>query len=149
MRDPIIRYLSGANEGREIQVKDSCITRTTSFTNIDGRVYEWKYANTKDANGKRVSVIELREVVDGKVKDKKTCKGGEGKVIARLLRDEENRTAGTKSCTAGKGGRLDIDDSANAGGLDECVIVATCILMLKKEVDRRRALQMAMITMIL
>ena len=149
IKDPIIRYLSGANEGREIRVKDFCTTRTTPFTNVDGRVYEWKYTYPKDANGKRVSVIVLQEVVDGKGKNKKTGKGSEAKVIARLLRDEENRTAGTKSCTAGKGGRLDIDESANLGGLDESVIVATCILMLKKEVDRRRAVQMAMIAAIL
>jgi hypothetical protein len=34
------------------------------------------------------------------------------------------------------------EEALRAAGIDESVVVATCLVMLKKEVDRRRLIQM-------
>lgn len=143
--DPVITYLSGSKSGQVVQVQHRYFTRTTCFTDADGKTYQWKYEKTKDVNGKRTHMIVLREVMQVVVDDGEKRSNGGGRIIARLVRDKENRTPGTSSSTAGNGGRLDIYESADEAVLDEGVIVATCILMLKRELDRRRALQMAMI----
>lgn len=82
---------------------------------------------------------------------------GEGKgevrtLVARFVRGEETRTPGTKASHAGNGGRLEMalergGEDLFAGGVGEEVVVATVLVMLKKEVDRRRGAQIAMIGM--
>jgi len=51
------------------------VADTTFLRASDGRVFEWSYASTKDANGKRVNIIALRE---------KDSRG----VLAQLIRGE-------------------------------------------------------------
>jgi hypothetical protein len=89
--------------------------------------------------------------------------------VAQLVRSATTRTPGTRPSTAGNGGRLEFSrlvrctgdlvispsgpsyDTEKAVGayqntvIDEALVVATCISMLKKEGDRRRALQFMMI----
>lgn len=72
---------------------------------------------------------------------------GKGTVLAQLIRGDATRTPGSKSCSAGNGGQLVLDQDA-AAALDEPLIVATCLMMLKKEIDRRRAIQMALMVSI-
>jgi hypothetical protein len=74
-------------------------------------------------------------------------------VVARFLRGPRYRTPGSSASSAGNGGRLMVDpsmwESENGGGekgeseMAMVMIVTTCLVMLKKEVDRRRAQQMA------
>ncbi|RYP65833.1 hypothetical protein DL769_006205 [Monosporascus sp. CRB-8-3] len=68
--------------------------------------------------------------------------------VAQLVRNPEFRSPGTSARTAGNGGRLMLD----LGGFDEklrervqWLAVATALVMLKKEVDRRKAAQIAII----
>lgn len=71
--------------------------------------------------------------------------------VAQMVRSGETRTPGTKASTAGNGGRLEIDKWAGktrvngAKGeepvVDEVIVIVTCLVMLKKEIDRRRVLQ--------
>ncbi|KIV98727.1 uncharacterized protein PV09_09509 [Verruconis gallopava] len=68
-----------------------------------------------------------------------------GRRVAELVRNDEARTPGSSSTRAGNGGELKIDSEYCDGiGLREDVIVASCLMMLKKEIDRRRAVQFAM-----
>jgi hypothetical protein len=60
------------------------------------------------------------------------------RVIAQLTRSRSTRTAGSSKFAAGDGGRLVIDRNA---GLDERLILATCIAMLKREATKRREKQ--------
>jgi len=85
----------------------------------------------KDDEGKRVNIIALRE--------KST-----GKILAQLIRGEGSRTEGTSRCTAGNGGQLILDQEAGSQ-INEALIVASCLTMLKKEIDRRRGVQTAVI----
>jgi hypothetical protein len=67
---------------------------------------------------------------------------GSDKVLAQLVRSDETRTTGSSRSTAGNGGVLMVDQEA-CKSLDETLIISTCLIMLKKEIDRRRAVQMA------
>ena len=72
-------------------------------------------------NGHTLLVCEKR---DGGVKER----------VAQLVRDEGvNREMGVTKTEAGRGGRLDF-----MGGSEEVLILMTCLVMLKKEIDRRR-----------
>ena len=59
--------------------------------------------------------------------------------VAELVRNDETRTEGTGKGYAGNGGELML-----GGGVDEAVAVATVCVMLKREIDRRRVVQMIM-----
>lgn len=64
-----------------------------------------------------------------------------GTQIAQLIRNDEMRTPGSKRHAGGNGGRLQIDLRAwqgekTAGPGIEAFVVASCILMLKREADR-------------
>lgn len=75
-------------------------------------------------------------------------------VVAEFMRGPDYRTAGSSGSSAGNGGRLVVDLGSFGGDGDEgegkgdremalVMVVATCLLMLKREVDRRRAHQIA------
>ncbi|KAI5848302.1 hypothetical protein BZA05DRAFT_403604, partial [Tricharina praecox] len=69
---------------------------------------------------------------------------GEGaarRKVAELVRNRETRTKGSGGTWAGNGGALVIGD-----GVDEALVVATVLVMLKKEVDRRRTHQILIIS---
>ncbi|KAJ5974636.1 hypothetical protein N7481_011846 [Penicillium waksmanii] len=142
-REPILRLLQTSSVlPDEVKVTGQWTSRTTRFAMPDGQEYEWVYAKEK-TDGQRTNLLVLRAVV---VKDKVQ---GEGKLdhrqIAQLVRGAETRTPGTSRCTAGNGGELQMDEGAMEGQLDAGVIVATCLMMLKKEVDRRRMIQLCVI----
>jgi hypothetical protein len=101
------------------------------------RTFEWTYGKHKDPHtGKRVNLLVLRYKPDFS-KDEK--------ILAELIRSEETRPRGSTRVTAGNGGLLRIDQDAEQY-LDESLVVATCLIMLKREVDRRRMCQTMMIT---
>jgi len=144
-RDPVIRFLQstdGYQEGyhndkkhpdaTSVAVSGRWSSRTTSFTTPDGRAFKWSYAKRRDSNGRRVNLIILRRKQDH----------GNGKILAQLVRSDETRTPGSSRSTAGNGGVLLVDQEAWKL-LDEALIIATCLIMLKKEIDRRRTVQMA------
>jgi hypothetical protein len=73
--------------------------------------------------------------------------------VAQFIRGDGTRTAGTGASDAGNGGRLVVDlslwDGEGESKLDRemagVMVVATCLVMLKREVDRRRAQQVAIL----
>ena len=107
--------------------------------------YEWRYANRQERKVMRAhSLIVLERVVN-------VALGGDKEeeqrsIVAMFVRNAEVRTAGSRDCTAGNGGRLlvDLSEWTDAKGVDdevEALAVASCICMMKKEVDRRRVHQ--------
>lgn len=141
-REPVLNLLQGSeksdDEANTIKIQGKWTSRSTAFIMGDGRVFEWSYAHTKDQRGKRVNLVVLRQQAN------QTDAKSKGRVLAQLVRGEETRTPGTKSCAAGNGGQLVLDQDATSV-LDEAVIVATCLMMMKKEIDRRRVIQMMVI----
>jgi hypothetical protein len=157
-KQPIFRSLSDPVDGTKdvkdtgiFEIKSKWTSRSITMAHKDtGRVYEWSYDKTKTAEGKKANVIILRlkeTVPAGPIlgRDDSGEKNGTGKILAQLIRSETTRTPGTKSCTAGNGGQLVLDRDAHAG-MEEPLIMATCLMMLKKEIDRRRALQFMMLS---
>jgi len=135
-RNPKLVIL-GTNE--EVTVKGKWPFREQHFKLGDCEIIAWKYARelvpgspTVGRDGKKV-----------KPRTQVICEVGD-KRVAMLVRNDDSRTPGTTKRHAGNGGHLLIDEPAlKASGLGEELIVATCIMMLKKEMDRRRARHMA------
>lgn len=133
-RDPVLQLLQA--ESADVTVSGKWTSRTMQFAMPGGRRFEWEYAKEKRADGQKVRLIIFRAVEAEKTPRR----------IAQLVRGADTRTPGTSKCTAGNGGELQIDEAAlQDHDLDEAVIVATCLVMLKREMDRRRMLQFAMI----
>ncbi|KAJ5342570.1 hypothetical protein N7541_011694 [Penicillium brevicompactum] len=134
-RDPVLHLLQ-VPESTGITVSGKWTSRTMQFVMPGGRQFEWEYAKQKRADGQKVNLIVFRAVEAEKSHNR----------IAQLVRGADTRTPGTSKCTAGNGGELQIDEAAlQYHELDEAIVVATCLMMLKREMDRRRMLQFAMI----
>lgn len=134
-RDPVLHCLQ-APELSDLTVSGKWTSRTMQF-DFAGRQFEWQYAKEKRADGQKVNLIVFRAVDAAKDQTNR---------IAQLARGSDTRTPGTSKCAAGNGGELQIDEAAlQYHELDEAVVVATCLMMLKKEIDRRRMMQFAMI----
>ena len=139
-RNPVMKILKPGVIGLDtINVKTYWSTRATSFTLPNGRTFEWFYNNSKSSKSEHLSVLVLRQVDGDSVKLKKKDKA-KSQVVAKLIRSDETRTKGTTRWTAGNGGELVFDADA-ANHLEESIVVATCLMMLKKEVNRRRGWQ--------
>lgn len=117
-----------------------CATRAQTIRTHLG-TFEWRYANrqerkTEGANSLLILDLVSTISIDGKEREHR-------QKVAQFVRNEEYRTVGSRGSTAGNGGRLmmDLRDWADTKGEEEqmeVLALATCIVMLKKEVDRRR-----------
>ncbi|KAJ5172055.1 hypothetical protein N7492_004648 [Penicillium capsulatum] len=143
-RDPVLRLLQSANVApHELQVTGKWASRSARFTVPHGREFEWSYAKEKRADGRKIKYIVLRAL--GDVRDGEKMQWD--RRVAQLARCPETRTPGTSRCSAGNGGQLQIDRAAlQTLEIDESVVVATLLVMLKREIDRRRIIQTAVIT---
>ncbi|KAJ4375994.1 hypothetical protein N0V83_001274 [Neocucurbitaria cava] len=138
-KDPKLIRLDDVPEGttaadsQEIKTASNWTSRNHRFLLPDGHTFAWSYKKEKGfgANGFKGTALVLTL--------------GE-KRVALLIRNDETRTPGSKSCSAGNGGELVLgSDVGGEVGIDEDLVVATVLLMLKKEVDRRRTVQFMMI----
>jgi hypothetical protein len=130
-KDPVLKRLD-IDEGKiyEIKTLSKWTSRNHKFLLPDGRTFEWRYKREKGfgAGGAKGTALVLDV---------------EGKRVATLIRNDETRTLGSKSCSAGNGGELLLGgDIGGKDGIGEDLVVATCLLMLKKEIDRRRSVQL-------
>ena len=137
-RDPVLKLLGPSADPNANTIKSvsKWTSRSQKFVMPDGRTFEWTYKRERLAGGNKATLLVLYRR-DGSAKN--------GKRIAQLMRDEDTRSPGSSKCSAGNGGELVLSQDA-AEAMDEAVIVATCMLMLKKEIDRRRTVQMMMIS---
>jgi hypothetical protein len=127
----------------KIQLLSKWTSRTMSFTmpachkKIESR-YQWAYGKRRDPyTGNKTNLITLRQQPENYIDHS-------GKIIAEFSRSSATRSVGSSRASAGNGGLLVIDRDAGEY-LDEEVIVATCLVMLKREIDRRRVFQMAVV----
>jgi hypothetical protein len=126
------------DDGEEIKTKSKWTSRSHVFTLPDGKQFEWRYAKQPaNERNQKARLLVLCEKLD------KTEKR-QGRKVAQLVRSDDTRTPGSTKNAAGNGGELTLVDGCN-DILDESIVVATCLLMLKKEIDRRRALQAAVL----
>ncbi|KAK1688578.1 hypothetical protein BDP55DRAFT_48979 [Colletotrichum godetiae] len=140
---------SEADGGADLPIVSKSITSRTQILKTPLGIFQWRYATRKERaivpGADQLLVCELVQTIalagGKKIEESRTR-------IAQFVRGKETRTRGTGRTTAGNGGRLMIDvmrwaESKNGGReAAEVLIVASCVCMLKKEVDRRRMQQM-------
>jgi hypothetical protein len=145
-RDPTIVMLKEPDEHNEVKVSGKWTSRSQNFKyNAASVSFEWHYKRERrevmvgdEKKSKKTNLLTLE--VHGAEKDDVTR-------VAELVRGDETRTPGTKSCSAGNGGELLIDEMIAKGlGIPEELIVSSCIMMLKKEIDRRRTIQIMVLS---
>ncbi|KAH8907236.1 hypothetical protein BR93DRAFT_928106 [Coniochaeta sp. PMI_546] len=128
----------------------SLLSRSQRLHHTRLGTFEWRYASRAERKAMKAnSVLVLDKIV------KVAVAGGKEEEIRRtvalFVRNEETRTPGSSAGSAGNGGRLMVDLSAWDEGekiereMAVVLVVTTAIAMLKKEVDRRRAQQIAII----
>lgn len=127
----------------EVQGK-GLMTRAQSIRTHLG-TFEWRYAGRDDRKAVGASSLLLLERVTtvalagGKQEERRA-------ILGMFVRNSELRTQGTNGCTAGNGGRLLLNltewaDTKVEVEQMEILAISSCIVMLKKEVDRRRVQQ--------
>jgi hypothetical protein len=125
LRTIVIQLLGNGMEEAKMKRK-ALMTRSCVF-DFRSEEYEWRYGRSEEGakmNGHTLLVCEKR---DGGVKQR----------VAQLTRDENvDREMGIKKTEAGRGGRLDF--MGKEDGEREVLVVMSCLVMLKKEIDRRR-----------
>ncbi|KAJ0298906.1 hypothetical protein COL5a_011821 [Colletotrichum fioriniae] len=133
----------------DLQIVSKSLTSRTQILKTPLGTFQWRYATRKERaavpGADQLLVCELVQTIalagGKKTEESKTR-------IAQFVRGKETRTRGTGRTTAGNGGRLMLDvmrwaDSKDGGReAVEVLVVASCVCMLKKEVDRRRMQQM-------
>jgi hypothetical protein len=146
-RDPKLRVFKGA-DWEEIGVKGKWTSRMQEFTDAGGKtLFAWRYVRELDlASGKKNTFLVMETSppnIAPEIGSKSKDKYHNGiRRVAQLVRNDVARTPGTKSCDAGNGGELVIDGVVLEGmGLGEDIVVASCLMMLKKEIDRRMMVQ--------
>jgi len=119
----------------------SLMTRAVVFESRKWGKFEWRYArkNERAAVGENINnILALEKILPGENgKDERI-------MVAQLVRSEDTRTPGTKARYAGNGGRLEMcldDERKGRKWIDEVTVVTTCLLMLNKEIDRQRTVQ--------
>ncbi|KAF3394528.1 hypothetical protein F1880_004638 [Penicillium rolfsii] len=145
-RNPVVHLLqpsTGNPEERQIHLRGEWTSRSVRFTTPAGSDLRWWYAKEKKwPGGRKVSLIVLSAVEDSAKGEKNASQIPERR-LAQLLRCAATRTPQTSRTSAGNGGTLQMNEAAlREFGVEEALVVATCLTMLKREVDRRRMIQM-------
>jgi hypothetical protein len=119
--------------GELIDVKShSLISRAQVFDTSLGK-FEWRYGSKEEQAACNADSLLVMERI-GQSKSR-AC-------VAQLIRNDQFRTPGTKKYSGGNGGRLLIDlrmwgeDKHTSPQCVEAFVVASCLLMLKREADR-------------
>jgi len=138
-RNPIVRI--GRDDDLDADefemVPNSLLNRSVGFETRRWGRFEWRYGSKSERAEYSANNLLVLEKLSG---------DGRGRVrVAQLVRNEVFRTPGTSHMAAGNGGRLQMDLVGEKGHemVDEVVVVVTCLVMLKKEIDRLRAMQIA------
>jgi hypothetical protein len=119
----------GETEIVEIKCK-ALMTRACAFT-YHGWEFKWRYVRADEGakmNGHTLLILQRHK--EGVL---------EKHVVARLVRDRvADEDGGTNATDAGRGGRLELRIGEEEGMKVEVLVVMSCLVMLKKEMDRRR-----------
>ncbi|KHO01980.1 uncharacterized protein MAM_00981 [Metarhizium album ARSEF 1941] len=144
-RPPRIRLQGEVAHEEELEVTGGGLhTRAQNMRTHLG-TFQWRYASRRERRAAGASsLLVMEEVSSAAPADGKTAE--RRRRVAQLVRSEELRTPGTTRATAGNGGRLVMDLTGWAGRKAdaramEVLVLSGCVVMLKKEVDRRRAAQ--------
>lgn len=148
-RSPQVRIGSDDDINADVFNLDgkSLLTRSVLFESRKWGKFEWRYArkNERNAEGENIhNLLVLDKILPTEGKNTRRLR------VAQLMRSEHTRTPGTKAMDAGNGGSLQMclggDEDPSSRLIDEVTVVVTCLVMLKKEIDRLRAIQIMVIS---
>jgi len=133
------------------------ISRTIQFASPRHGTFEWRYCSRKEKASFPSTSSSVSSAPNNLLVLEKVFKNEDGKEsgrvrVAQFIRGEETRTPGSKGSSAGNGGRLEIclTGTGEKGEgeilIDEVTVVVTVIVMLKKEIDRLRGAQIAVLS---
>lgn len=150
-RPPVLRVFGRpGGEHEVVKVSGKWTSRTQTFVLGRGRgvQFDWRYrresVSSQAGSGGQMERKQGRKKCTVLVLEVPGISGKHVSRVARLVRGDGSRAVGTSSWSAGNGGMLEVDAvAAQASGVSEELIVASCIMMLKKEMDRRRESQVA------
>jgi len=125
-----ISLFGDKGEGEEeVKLKRKALMTRSCVFEHRGEEFEWRYG--KQDEGARMNGHTFL------VPEKRRLGGGMKERVAQLVRDEEvDREMRIKKTEAERGGRLDFVGAC--GGREEVLVVMSCLIMLNKEIDRRR-----------
>lgn len=162
--DPVISCDFGEKGGAEITVRSKGKLTRSRWFEWNGDRYEWRYAGKRNASGMVLqrAITNAPAIPDIVITDEKSpgvsmCPHGNGKgkakraedgyaTVADFRRDEgESKACVLGFSPAGQGGWVTIYEKGEDGkkGLPEWLVLASCMVMLKRERDRR-TIQIAM-----
>ncbi|KAK2600106.1 hypothetical protein QQS21_005192 [Conoideocrella luteorostrata] len=144
-RPPRMQLLNEVAYDEEFEVTSKAVHRRAQNIRTHLGTFQWRYASKQErkaAGANSLLVLDRITTValaGGKQEERR-------RRVAQLVRSEELRTKGTRGSTAGNGGRLVVDlrewaDRKGEVRQMEVLVVSSCVVMLKKEIDRRRAVQ--------
>lgn len=128
--------LAGWDEEVTVQASNwGCLTRKTTIKTPIGE-FRWRYGGRKERHAENATNLLILEEMNSSSPDSKNAY----RRVGQLVRNKEFRSEGTSRWTSGNGGRLmlDLRPWADAKGVAqqlEVLAVASCLVMLKKEVD--------------
>ncbi|TPX11010.1 uncharacterized protein E0L32_008047 [Thyridium curvatum] len=126
------------------------LTRAAQFRTRRLGDFEWRYGSRKErraAGADDLLVLERLVAATGSSSSGSSAATSR-RAVAQLVRSGEHRDPGSGRSSAGNGGRLQVDLSPWEKRHRDMALVAavtTCLVMLKREVDRRREQQIAVI----
>lgn len=127
--------------GELVEVKNrSMFSRGQVFDTSLGK-FEWRYGTKEEQATCNADSLLVMERID-RVSLPGGGKSKSGAHIAHFIRNDQFRTPGTDKFSGGNGGRLMIDlriwndDKHTSPKYVEAFVIASCILMLKREADR-------------
>ncbi|CEI63944.1 hypothetical protein FVEN_g9238 [Fusarium venenatum] len=149
-KPPKIRLETESQNGKTEDIEISCkgvLTRSVVMrTHLN--TFEWRYSSRAERRAVQTSVgeqVDCLLILDQVIKV--AVAGGKQeerrRKVGQFVRSSGLRTPGSKRSTAGNGGRLMLDlrewmDRKEERSEMEILATASCVSMLKKEVDRRR-----------
>lgn len=114
-------------------------TRAQEFESKRYGKFVWRYGSKSERAQRGANNLLILEKVVGKSAKTNVR-------VAQLVRSDDTRTPGTGKNCAGNGGRLEMDLGEKEELISELAVVVTCLVMLKKEIDRLRGTQIAVIS---
>ncbi|KAE8375404.1 hypothetical protein BDV26DRAFT_267920 [Aspergillus bertholletiae] len=117
-----------------IALQGKLTTRAMSFTPPEGGCkWEWKYSTVTTPDGGKRKALCLEKMG--------TAECAQVTRVAYLLRSPDTRATGSSCCSAGNGGQLVMSPDTDLSTVEEALVIATCLVMLRRERDRRRFVQ--------
>lgn len=148
-RPPRIQLAGEVACDEVFEVASRCVGTRAATIRTHLGTFQWRYASRQERKAIGASNLLVLDQITtialagGKQEERR-------RRVAQLVRSDEFRTPGTKASTAGNGGRLMMDltrwtDGKTEAKQMEVLAITTCINMLKREIDRRRAVQFMVI----